>query len=62
MPIIFNQYVIQRKIVLESGETENQEFSINLSNIGILFDDKTDAKKHQLTFNPIWHGLYKKGK
>jgi len=45
MPIIFNQYVIQRKIVLKSGETENQEFSINLSNIGILFDHKAETKK-----------------
>ena len=28
---------------LKSGETENQEFAINLSNIGILYDDKSPA-------------------
>ena len=28
---------------LKSGEMKNQKFAINLSNIGILYDDKSPA-------------------
>ena len=28
---------------MKSGETENQEFATNLSNIGILYEDKSPA-------------------
>ena len=42
MTTIVNQKS-KEKFFLKSGETENQEFAINLSNIRILYDDNSPA-------------------
>ena len=45
---------------MESGETENEELSINLSNIGILFDHKAETKSTSLHLTLFGMGFIRK--